>query len=109
MVIDVGPGAPSEPGERGRFVNDLLATAPLANIKVQLSEPQRISNAAGYETRAEAIGPRGNPVSLVQWVRFGGSGYLRIIGVTGKDVSGKAAWDVMFPRFRAIRDGIEPR
>lgn len=109
MVIAVGPGAPSEPSERGRFVNDLLATAPLANIKVQLSEPQRISNAAGYETRAEAIGPRGNPVSLVQWVRFGGSGYLRIIGVTGKDASGKAAWDVMFPRFRAIRDGIEPR
>lgn len=104
VIVAVGPGAPQEASERGRFANELLATAPLANLKVQLSEPQRISGGPGYEIRAQATGPRGDPVSLVQWVRFGGNGFVRIIGVSGKD-----DWDAMFPRFRAIRDGVEPR
>lgn len=104
MIVAVGPGAPSEPGERGRFASDLLATAPLANLKVQLSEPQRISGGPGYEIRAQANGPRGDEVSLVQWVRFGANGFLRIIGV-----SGKKDWDAMFTRFRAVRDGVDPR
>lgn len=104
MIVAVGPGAPSQPSERGRFANDLLATAPLANLKVQLSEPQRISGGQGYEIRAQATGPRGDPVSLVQWVRFGGSGFLRIIGVSSRD-----SWDTLFTRFRAVRDGVEPR
>ena len=104
LIVAVGPGAPQDASERGRFANDLLATAPLANLRVQLSEPQRISGGAGYEIRAQATGPRGDPVSLVQWVRFGGSGFLRIIGVAGKD-----DWDAMFTRFRAVRDGVEPR
>ena len=103
MVIAVGPGAPSDPGERGQFANDLLATAPLANIKVKLSEPMRITGGQGYETRADAIGPRGNEVALVQWLRFGGSGFIRIIGVGAKD-----DWDALFARFRAVRDGVEP-
>ncbi|MDI1344988.1 MAG: hypothetical protein PSV22_12920 [Pseudolabrys sp.] len=104
MIVAVGPGAPTEPSERGRFANDLLATAPLADIKVQLSEPQRINNGPGHETRAQATGPRGTPVSLVQWVRFGSNGFLRIIGVSSKD-----NWDAMFNRFRAVRDGVDPR
>ena len=104
MVIAVGSGAPSAPGERGQFANDMLATAPLANIKVKLSEPMRITGGQGYETRADAIGPRGNPVALVQWLRFGGSGFLRIIGVAAND-----DWDRLFTRFRAVRDGVEAR
>ncbi len=104
MVIAVGPGAPSDPSGRGQFAKDMLATAPLANIKVKLSEPMRITGGQGYETRADAVGPRGNPVALVQWLRFGGSGFLRIIGVGARD-----DWDRLFTRFRAVRDGIEAR
>jgi hypothetical protein len=104
MVIAVGPGAPSDPSERGQFANDMLATAPLANLRVQLSEPQRIGGGPGHEIRAQATGPRGNEVALVQWLRFGGSGFLRIIGVGAKD-----DWDALFTRFRAVRDGIEAR
>jgi hypothetical protein len=37
-------------------------------------------------------------------VRFSGSGYLRIIGVTGKD-----SWNPFFTRFRTVRDGINFR
>lgn len=104
VIIAVGPGAPQDPGERGRFANEMLSTAPLANLRVQLSEPQRISGGPGYEIRAQAQGPRGDAVSLVQWVRFGGSGFLRIIGV-----SAQKDWDAMFTRFRAVRDGVDPR
>jgi hypothetical protein len=41
---------------------------------------------------------------LVQWIRFGSTGFMRIIGVSSKD-----DWDRMFPRFRAVRDGLAPR
>jgi hypothetical protein len=104
VIVAVGPGAPQEASERGRFANEMLATAPLANLKVQLSEPQRINGGPGYEIRAQATGPRGDPVSLVQWVRFGSNGFIRIIGVSSQN-----NWDTMFPRFRAVRDGVEPR
>ena len=104
IIIAVGPGAPTEASERGRFATDMLSNAPLANVKVKLSEPMRINGGQGYETRADAINPRGSEVSLVQWLRFGGSGFLRIIGVGAKD-----SWDQLFTRFRAVRDGVEPR
>ncbi len=104
MIVSVGPGAPQDPNERGRFARDLLSTAPLADMKIQLAEPQRISGGAGYEIRAQATAMRGEPVSLVQWVRFGGTGFLRIIGVTATP-----NWDAMFTRFRAVRDGVEFR
>ncbi|MDO9412771.1 MAG: hypothetical protein Q7T81_09395 [Pseudolabrys sp.] len=104
LLLAVGPGAPQEASERGRFATEMLSTAPLANLRVQLSEPQRISGGPGYEIRAQAQGPRGDAVSLVQWVRFGGSGFLRIIGVSAQN-----DWDAMFTRFRAVRDGVDPR
>ncbi len=64
----------------------------------------RIGGLPGYEIRAQAKGLNGEPLSLVQWVRFGGGGFLRIVGVGRKD-----DWDALFTRFRAVRDGIEPR
>jgi len=38
----------------------------------------------------------------VQWLRFGGGGFMRIVAV-----SPAAEWDTLFPRFRALRDGID--
>ncbi len=104
MIISAGPGAPEVAGDRDRFARNLLATAPMNNMKIQSAEAMRITGAAGYEIRARAEGLRGNPVALVQWVRFSGSGFLRIIGVTGADT-----WDPLFTRFRAVRDGIDFR
>jgi hypothetical protein len=104
MIVSVGRGSPDLASDRGRFANDMLSTAPLRDLKVQTSEPQRINNGAGYETRAQAIDPRGDAVSVVQWLRFGGTGFLRIVGVSKKD-----DWNAFFMRFRAVRDGIEVR
>ena len=62
----------------------------------------RIGGPPVFEIRANAKGPDGAPLALVQWLRFGGGGFLRIIGVVPKD-----DWDRLFPRFRAVRDGID--
>jgi hypothetical protein len=61
----------------------------------------RINNAAGHEIRAEGKDPAGQPLSVVQWLRFGSGGYLRIVGAGPTN-----EWDQMFGRFRAVRDGI---
>jgi hypothetical protein len=70
-----------------------------------MSEPVRIEGMAGYETRIDGTSGRNDtPVTLVQWLRFGTHGSMRIIGSAPRD-----QWEKAFPRFRAVRDGIEPR
>jgi hypothetical protein len=102
MIIAVGAGAPDDPGDRGKFARDLLASAPLANVNVTVADPMRIGGLPGFEIRAQALGISGQPVNLVQWVRFGSGGFLRVVGVAGNE-----AWDALFTRFRAVRDGVE--
>lgn len=104
MIVSVGRGGPADPNDRGRFARDLVATAPVRELSIKSAEPMRINNAAGYEIRAEGKDPAGQPLSLVQWVRFGAGGYLRIVGA---GPSGE--WNQMFGRFRAVRDGIDLR
>jgi hypothetical protein len=41
---------------------------------------------------------------VAQWLRFGGGGHLRITGMARKD-----QWTPLYPRLRAVRDGIDPR
>jgi len=43
-------------------------------------------------------------VTVVQWLLFGGPNMLRIVGSAPRD-----QWTDAFPRFRAVRDGIQPR
>jgi hypothetical protein len=44
------------------------------------------------------------PIKLVQWVRFGSGAYVRFVGIARSD-----NWGDAFPRFRAVRDGVNPR
>jgi hypothetical protein len=104
IIVSIGQGAPTEAGERGRFARDLLNNAPLRSLSVRSAEPMRIAGSPGYEVRATATNLAGIPVQLVQWVRFGGGGFMRIIGVSQPE-----AWDAMFNRFRAVRDGIDAK
>ena len=104
VVVSIGRGAPEQADARARFARDLLTTAPLKNVTITNMESMRIQNQPGYEVRAEANGPDGAPVKIVQWLRFGTVAYLRVVGVVAKD-----RWDELFPRFRAVRDGIDRR
>jgi hypothetical protein len=104
MTVSIGSGSPEQADDRARFARDLLSSAPLRDLSVQSAEPMRIGGLPGFEIRAQAKGPNDEPLSLVQWVRFGGGGFLRIVGVGRKD-----DWNALFTRFRAVRDGIERR
>ena len=104
LVVSIERGGPPEAADRGRFARDLMVSAPVRDLTLQSAEPMRIGGAAGYEIRAQGKGPAGDPVSLVQWLRFGSSGYMRIIGVSPTD-----KWDQSFARFRTVRDGIDVR
>jgi hypothetical protein len=104
MIISVGRGGPSDSSDRSRFARDLVTTAPVRELSIRSAEPMRINNAAGHEIRAEGKDPAGQSLSLVQWLRFGSGGYLRIVGA-----GPSSEWDQMFGRFRAVRDGIDMR
>lgn len=107
VLVSIVPAAPGAPDDRDRFARQAVAAVPgLNNGRITSSEPVRIDGAPGFETRVDATaGKDDRPVQLVQWLRFTGSGVtLRILAIAKKD-----DWAAAFPRFRAVRDGIETR
>lgn len=104
MIISVGRGGPDSPDDRARLARELLTSAPLRDVVVTLAEPIRIDGRPGYEVRAKAKGYDGKSLALVQWLRFGGGGFVRVIGAVHQE-----DWDQLFPRFRAVRDGIDSK
>jgi hypothetical protein len=104
MIVSAERGGPAQAADRARFARDLLAKAPVRDLGFQSAEAMRINGAPGFEIRARAMGPGGEPVAVVQWLRFGTAGFLRVVGVSRAD-----EWDQLFTRFRAVRDGISQR
>src|SRR3954449_1230308 len=106
MVIGIIGSAPAQPDDRGRFAQQVATTIPgVRDARITVSEPIRIDGMPGYETRVDATSGKDNiSVTVVQWLRFGGKTTLRIIGSAPRDV-----WSKAFPRFRAVRDGLQPR
>jgi hypothetical protein len=64
----------------------------------------RIGGTPGFEIRARGEGAQNNSLSLVQWVRFMGGGFIRMVAVSPTE-----QWDGTFNRFRAVRDGVTLR
>jgi hypothetical protein len=106
MVIGLIGAAPAQPEDRGRFAQQAATTIPgVRDARITMSEPVRIDGMPGYETRIDASSGKDNTaVTVVQWLRFGGPNSLRIIGSSPRE-----QWTKAFPRFRAVRDGIQPR
>jgi hypothetical protein len=107
MVIGVVGATPAQPEDRDRFAQQAATTIPgVREARVTMSEPLRIDGMPGYETRIDATSGKDNTlVTVVQWLRFGGgTSSLRIIGSAPRD-----QWSKAFPRFRAVRDGIQQR
>jgi hypothetical protein len=106
MVIGLMGSTPTQPEDRGRYAEQAATSIPgVHNWRITMSEPVRIDGMAGYETRLDATSGKDNtPVTVVQWLRFGGGqNALRIIGSAPRE-----QWAKAFPRFRAVRDGIQP-
>jgi hypothetical protein len=104
MIVSVGHATPDQMTDRERFARDVLSTSPLRDLTIQSGEEMRVGGRPGYEIRARAKDLVGNQISLVQWVRFTGNGFMRIVGTSRSE-----RWDEMFNRFRAVRDGVDLR
>jgi len=106
FLITLGPPAPEQPEERDSLARRAIATTPgVKEMRIERAEPLRIGGQPGAEMIVQAKDARTDTaVTLVQWLRFGSGGSMRLLGISRAD-----AWDKMFPRFRAMRDGIEPK
>jgi hypothetical protein len=106
MLIGVMGAAPTQPQDRDRFAQETATAIPgVREAHLTVSEPIRIDGLPGYETRIDAVSGKDNvPVTVVQWLRFGGPTTLRVIGSAPRD-----QWEQAFPRFRAVRDGVHRR
>lgn len=107
MILGSIASSPEKPEDRGRFAQQAAGQIPgLREGRITSSEPLRIDGSPGYETRIDAVsGASATPVTVVQWLRFGGgNAALRIIASAPRD-----QWPAAFPRFRAVRDGIEAK
>ena len=106
IFVAISPGAPMQAADRDAFARDVFATVPnLRDIRITTSEPLRIGGQQGHQILADARDLTGTAtLTVVQWLRFGGSAYLQMIGIARAD-----AWKDAYPRFRSVRDGIEAR
>ena len=106
MMIGIMGTTPPNPDDRARFAQESAMRLPgVHEGKLTVAEPIRIGGQQAYETRIDAISGKDNTkVTVVQWLLFGGPNMLRIVGSAPRD-----QWTDAFPRFRAVRDGIQPR
>lgn len=106
VVVSLAPITAATTSDRDRIARDLVNTLPgLKNVRITSAEPMRIVGTPGFEIRLDATTAKDDKdVSLVQWLRFGGNATLRIVGGAQR-----ADWAAAFPRFRAVRDGVDPQ
>ncbi|MBR0838173.1 hypothetical protein JQ612_33670 [Bradyrhizobium manausense] len=106
MILGLIGATPQQTDDRARFAQEAAMQIPgVRESRVTMSEPIRINGQPGFETRIDGIsGKDKTPVTVVQWIRFGGGTSLRIIASAPRD-----QWSDAFTRFRAVRDGIQPK
>jgi hypothetical protein len=106
LLISLGPGAPDQPEERHSVARRAIASTPgVKDMRITRAEPLRIAGQPGEEIIVEAKDAKsGTALTVAQWLRFGSGGFVRLLCMTRTDT-----WDQMFPRFRAVRDGIDPK
>ena len=106
LVIGAVAGGPQHATDRDSFARLALTGLPnLKDFRIFGSESMRIGGQQGHEIRAEGKDPKtGADVEIVQWLRFGSGAYLRMLGFAPRE-----GWTQTFARFRAVRDGLEPR
>ena len=77
----------------------------LKEVRINSSESLRIGGQQGHQIMARGRdGATGDEITIVQWLRFGGSAYIHIIVVARTE-----NWSQAYARFRQVRDGIDLR
>jgi hypothetical protein len=106
FTIALRAAEPPQASERDRFaLRALTAFAGRPDLRVVSSSQVRFGGEQGHEIVAESRDPRtGDEFMLVQWLRFGTSGFVQMFGTARKD-----QWATVLPRMRTLRDGFAPR
>jgi hypothetical protein len=106
IVIGIAPSLTTQAEDRQRLAQIAFDSLPgFVDRRITVSEMLRVEGQPVHEIRANANDPvSGKPVSVVQWLRFGRTAYVQIVAVTMPE-----NWSRDFPKFRAIRDGIQPK
>jgi hypothetical protein len=106
VLIGLAPGEPPKAEDRDTFARRAFSSIPgIKEVRILRAEPLRIGNQPGFEILAEAKDQSSDTeVTTVQWLRFGAGGYVQMFAI-GR----RGAWAELFPRLRAIRDGLEFR
>jgi hypothetical protein len=106
MLIFALAGGPNGANDRMGFAR--LAFDQIGGIKdvrITMSEPLRIGGQSGFETVAEAKEAQsGDGLMVVQWLRFGNGGFLRMVGIVRAGI-----WNDVFTRLRTVRDNVDPK
>lgn len=104
MLIAAVPGGPPEADQRADFARLMFnEIGGIRQVRITMSEPLRIGGQSGFQTMAEAQDARsGADVRVIQWLRFGGGGYLQMVGIGGAD-----GWTAVLARLRTVRDSVE--
>lgn len=105
FIVAVGPGEIRE-DEREAVAKRAIASVPgIKELRVERGGPLRVGGQPGYELIANAVDQQsGTPVKVAQWLSFGRSGYLRMVGVAATD-----NFDADYTAMRAVRDGVTLR
>lgn len=106
VVIARSFGGAPETRDIDAFARRALGSLPnVAKMRIERAEPQRVRGAPGHEIRADASDANSDaPIKVVQWLRVERGGYLRLVAFVPTD-----RFEAVFPRLRAIRDGLELR
>jgi hypothetical protein len=106
FLIAAMQGGPEEPKDRDNFARDTFdQVGGIKDVHIQDAEPLRIGGQAGYQTLAKAKdGQSDTDIMIVQWLRFGGGGFIQMIGIGRADL-----WPDTFTRLRTVRDSVDPK
>jgi hypothetical protein len=106
MVVMMLPGEQPQGSDRDDLARQAFRSiGNLKDVRIAAAEQLRIGGQPGHEIMATAKDPTtGTDLSLVQWLRFGGGALLHFVGIAPTPV-----WTQSYARFRAVRDGVEPR
>ena len=106
VLVTMTLSPPPQPSNYDAFARQVVASVPgIKGIRVVSAQALTLGAQPGYEVVAEGQNEKnGNDVTLVQWLRFGSTGFLRIIGIAPR-----SGWAAVFPRLRNVRDGIGPK
>lgn len=106
LAVSLGVGGPEKPSDRDNFARNLLGgMGELKEARIISRDVIKLGTLQTHEIQAEGKDAKsGEPMKLVQWVKFGNGGYIRLVGMARAD-----SWRDAFPRFRSVRDGLKPR